>query len=171
MKKQDFNKMLDLVDEKYVDEANPKKFSFWDKIKRPKIISYIATGLCAALLITNIATIIPLINQNNGGIKMVKKINSDEFQNEVLNSKGIALVDLFADWCMPCQMIAPIIEEISNEKADVNFFKINVDESSEVAVKYGISSIPTLLIFKDGELVNKAVGAYPKEKIVELLEI
>ena len=102
---------------------------------------------------------------------MVKKINSDEFQNEVLNSKGIALVDLFADWCMPCQMIAPIIEEISNEKADVNFFKINVDESSEVAVKYGISSIPTLLIFKDGELVNKAVGAYPKEKIVELLEI
>ena len=67
MKKQDFNKMLDLVDEKYVDEANPKKFSFWDKIKRPKIISYIATGLCAALLITNIATIIPLINQNNGG--------------------------------------------------------------------------------------------------------
>ena len=102
---------------------------------------------------------------------MVKKINSQEFQNEVLNSKGIALVDLFADWCMPCQMIAPIIEEISNEKADVSFFKINVDESPEVAVKYGVSSIPTLLIFKDGELVNKAVGAYPKEKIVELLEI
>ena len=102
---------------------------------------------------------------------MVKKINSQEFQNEVLNSKGIALVDLFADWCMPCQMIAPIIEEISNEKADVSFFKINVDVSPEVAVKYGVSSIPTLLIFKDCELVNKAVGAYPKEKIVELLEI
>ena len=102
---------------------------------------------------------------------MVKKINSSEFQSEVLNGEGVALVDLFADWCMPCQMIAPIIEEISNEKSDVKFFKINVDETPDVAIKYGVSSIPTLLIFKNGELVNKLVGAYPKEKIVELLEI
>ena len=102
---------------------------------------------------------------------MVKKINNTEFENEVLNGKGIARVDLFADWCMPCQMIAPIIEEISNEKTDVNFFKVNVDETPEVAIKYGVSSIPTLLIFKDGELVNKAVGAYPKESIVKLLEL
>ena len=102
---------------------------------------------------------------------MVKKINSNEFQSEVLNGDGVALVDLFADWCMPCQMIAPIIEEISNEKPDVKFFKINVDETPDVAIKYGVSSIPTLLIFKNGELVNKAVGAYPKEKIIKLLEI
>lgn len=102
---------------------------------------------------------------------MVKKINNKEFQSEVLNGKGVALVDLFADWCMPCQMIAPIIEEISNEKTDVNFFKVNVDETPDVAIKYGVSSIPTLLIFKDGELVNKAVGAYPKESIIKLLEL
>ena len=102
---------------------------------------------------------------------MVKKINSSEFQSEVLNDKGVALVDLYADWCMPCQMIAPIIEEISNEKSDVKFFKINVDETPDVAIKYGVSSIPTLLIFKNGELINKAVGAYPKEKIIKLLEI
>ena len=102
---------------------------------------------------------------------MVKKISSAEFQNEVLNGKGVALVDLFADWCMPCQMLAPIIEEISGEKTEVKFFKINVDETPEVAIKYGVSSIPTLLLFKDGELINKAVGAYPKEKILELLEI
>ena len=102
---------------------------------------------------------------------MVKKISNTEFENEVLNGKGVVLVDLFAEWCMPCQMIAPIIEEISNEKADVKFFKINVDETPEVAIKYGVSSIPTLLIFKNGELVNKAVGAYPKEKIVTLLEL
>jgi thioredoxin 1 len=102
---------------------------------------------------------------------MVKKINNSEFQSEVLNGEGVALVDLFADWCMPCQMIAPIIEEISNEKAEVKFFKINVDETPDVAIKYGVSSIPTLLIFKNGELVNKAVGAYPKEKIIKLLEI
>lgn len=102
---------------------------------------------------------------------MVKKINNSEFENEVLNGKGIALVDLFADWCGPCQMIAPIIEEISNEKTDVNFFKVNVDDTPEVAIKYGVSSIPTLLVFKDGELVNKAVGAYPKEAIIKLLEV
>ena len=102
---------------------------------------------------------------------MVKKISSAEFQNEVLNGKGVALVDLFADWCMPCQQIAPIVEEISNEKTDVVFLKINVDETPDVAIKYGVSSIPTLLLFKDGELVNKAVGAYPKESIVKLLEI
>ena len=97
---------------------------------------------------------------------MVKKINNTEFENEVLNGKGIALVDLFTDWCMPCQMIAPIIEEISNEKAEVNFFKVNVDETPEVAIKYGVSSIPTLLIFKDGELVNKAVGATQKKVLL-----
>lgn len=102
---------------------------------------------------------------------MVKKINNSEFENEVLNGKGVALVDLFADWCMPCQMIAPIIDELSNEKTDVNFFKVNVDETPDVAVKYGVSSIPTLLIFKNGELVNKLVGAYPKEKIASALEV
>ena len=102
---------------------------------------------------------------------MVKKINSAEFTTEVLKGEGVALVDLFADWCMPCQMLAPVIDEISNEKTNVRFYKINVDESPEVAIKYGVSSIPTLLIFNNGELVNKLVGVYPKEKIVELLEI
>ena len=101
---------------------------------------------------------------------MVKKIGSAEFEKVVLNSQGKALIDLFADWCMPCQMLAPVIEEISNEKTDVAFYKINVDESPEVAIKYGVSSIPTLLIFENGNLVNKAVGVYPKEKILSLLE-
>jgi thioredoxin 1 len=101
---------------------------------------------------------------------MVKKICSAEFEKVVLNSQGKALVDLFADWCMPCQMLAPVIEEISNEKTDVSFYKINVDESPEVAIKYGVSSIPTLLIFENGNLINKAVGVYPKEKILSLLE-
>ena len=101
---------------------------------------------------------------------MVKKIGSAEFEKVVLNSQGKALIDLFADWCMPCQMLAPVIEEISNEKTDVAFYKINIDESPEVAIKYGVSSIPTLLIFENGNLINKAVGVYPKEKILSLLE-
>ena len=102
---------------------------------------------------------------------MVKKISNAEFGSEVLKGEGVALVDLFAEWCTPCQMIAPIIEEISNEKTDVSFYKINVDETPEIAIKYGVSSIPTLLVFKNGEIVNKAVGAYPKEAIVKLLEV
>ena len=102
---------------------------------------------------------------------MAVNITNLNFDEVVLKSEKPVLLDFWATWCGPCQMIAPIIEEISNEKTDVNFFKVNVDGTPEVAIKYGVSSIPTLLIFKDGELVNKAVGAYPKESIVKLLEI
>lgn len=102
---------------------------------------------------------------------MVKVLTKAEFEHEVLKGEGVALVDLFADWCMPCQMLAPVIDEISQEKTDVSFYKINVDETPEVAAQYGISSIPTLLVFKNGDLVNKAVGLYPKEQILKLLDI
>ena len=100
---------------------------------------------------------------------MVKKINNNEFQSEVLNGKGVALVDLFADWCMPCQMIAPIIEEISAERTDVVVGKINVDETPEIASKYGVMSIPTVIIFKDGEEVTRSVGFRPKQDLLGLL--
>ena len=87
---------------------------------------------------------------------MVKKINNEEFQNEVLNGKGVALVDLFADWCMPCQMIAPIIEEISNEKAEVKFFKINVDEK-----RFRLYVTPFKLVFILSLPKYKAISHQP----------
>ena len=100
---------------------------------------------------------------------MLKKLDKSNFSDEI--NANITLVDFYADWCGPCKMIAPIIEEIANERTDITVGKVNVDNDAEIAIKYGVSSIPTLLIFKDGELVNKAVGAYPKESIVKLLEI
>ena len=100
----------------------------------------------------------------------MKLNNKAEF--EAIKNNGVVLVDFYADWCGPCKMLGPVLEDLAGEyEGKAKIVKVNVDETPEVAIKYGVSSIPTLLIFKDGELVNKAVGAYPKESIVELLEI
>lgn len=98
------------------------------------------------------------------------KLDNNNFKNEILESKGVALVDLYADWCGPCKMIAPFIEEIAEERPDVKVCKVNVDETPEIAVKYGVMSIPTLIIFKDGVKVNVAVGYRNKQEILALLD-
>ncbi len=80
-----------------------------------------------------------------------------------LISDGVVVVDFFATWCGPCKMLAPIIEELKNERSEVKFVKIDVDENEDLAKQYGIMSIPSLLLFKDGKLVDKKVGFMPKE--------
>jgi len=99
---------------------------------------------------------------------MAKILNSENFKNEVLD-KSIALVDFYADWCGPCKMVAPIIEEIANERSDISVGKINVDESVGIAMEYKVVSIPTMIIFKDGKEVSRLVGYRPKEDILEAL--
>ena len=99
---------------------------------------------------------------------MAKILNSENFKNEVLD-KSIALVDFYADWCGPCKMVAPIIEEIANERSDISVGKINVDESVGIAMEYNVVSIPTMIIFKDGKEVSRLVGYSPKEEILEAL--
>ena len=99
----------------------------------------------------------------------VIKLNNANFENEVLENKGTVLVDLYADWCGPCKMVAPIVEEISNERADIKVGKINVDESPELAVKYRVVSIPTLIVFNNGVETDRIVGYRPKDAILELL--
>ncbi len=99
---------------------------------------------------------------------MAKILNSENFKNEVLD-KSIALVDFYADWCGPCKMVAPIIEEIANERSDISVGKINVDESVGIAMEYNVVSIPTMIIFKDGKEVSRLVGYRPKEDILEAL--
>lgn len=98
---------------------------------------------------------------------MELKLNSENFEKEVLNSDQAVLVDFYADWCGPCKMMAPVIEELARElegKAKVG--KINIDENTNIAVKYDIMSIPTLIIFKDGKEVRRFVGLRDKEELL-----
>lgn len=92
------------------------------------------------------------------------------FEAEVLQSDKPVLVDFWASWCGPCRMVGPIIEEIAEERKDVKVVKINVDENAELAAQFQIMSIPTLMVFKNGQVVNHALGALPKHQILALLE-
>ena len=99
---------------------------------------------------------------------MVKRI-TDNFNEEVLEKDGVVLVDFWAEWCGPCKMLGPVIEELAEEIEGVNFTKVNVDENGKIAMDYQIQSIPTVMIFKDGELQEKLVGFKPKAEFIEVL--
>ena len=96
-------------------------------------------------------------------------ITQDNFQAAVLENKNTVLLDFWASWCGPCKMLAPIVEEIAEEYSDVTLGKINVDEQMELAIQFGIVSIPTLIVMKGGEMAQKAVGYLPKAEILKLL--
>ncbi len=93
------------------------------------------------------------------------QINNDNFENEVLNSKEITVVDFWAEWCGPCKMIGPSLEQLDAELDGVKITKLNVDDNQELSAKFGIRSIPTLLVFKDGKIIDQIVGALPKEAL------
>lgn len=97
-------------------------------------------------------------------------LTNENFEKEVISSKKTILVDFWASWCGPCQMIAPIVEEISNELSErIEVGKINVDEQPEIAIKYDVMSIPTLILFKDGKVVNTIIGYHSKEEILDFI--
>ena len=86
------------------------------------------------------------------------KLTKENFENEVLNSIGTVLVDFFATWCGPCKMLSPVLEEFARAHEDIKVCKIDVDEETPIAIKYGVASIPTLILFKDGEMVKQTLG-------------
>lgn len=99
----------------------------------------------------------------------VIKISPANFADEVLASEKTVLLDFYADWCGPCRMVSPIVDEIAEERTDIKVGKINVDEASALAEKFGIISIPTLVVMKDGKVIHQAVGARSKAAILEML--
>ena len=102
---------------------------------------------------------------------MVVEINSNNFNDEVVNNSGITVVDFFADWCGPCRKMGPILEEVEGElSSKVKFAKINTDENLEMAKKYQVSGLPTLMIFKNGEPAERLVGLMPKSSIITNIE-
>lgn len=101
---------------------------------------------------------------------LVKDMNKENFQEEVVQSDKPVLVDFWASWCGPCRMVSPIVDEIAQERPDVKVVKVNVDQEQELALQFGVISIPTLVVMKDGKVVNQAVGVRPKEQILDLLK-
>ncbi len=101
----------------------------------------------------------------------VININKNNFQEEVLNSDKPVLLDFWAGWCGPCRMVSPVVDEIAEERNDIKVCKINVDEQQELAASFGVMSIPTLVVMKNGKIVNQSAGARPKAQILQMLQV
>ena len=100
----------------------------------------------------------------------VTQVNSENFDTEVLNSDKKVLIDFYANWCVPCKHLSPIVEEVAKENSDIKFVKINVDENEDLAEKYGIMYLPTLVVIENGEIINQSIGYIEKEEVEKLIK-
>lgn len=101
---------------------------------------------------------------------MVHVITKENFDSEVIASNQKVLVDFWAEWCAPCMMLGPVVDEVAEEMTDVKFCKVNCDNDRELAMEYGINAIPCLLVFEKGEIINKSIGLVEKQDIIDLVK-
>ena len=100
----------------------------------------------------------------------ILKVNSQNFEEEVLKSEKPVLVDFYADWCGPCKMLSPIIDQVAEENEDIKVVKVNVDDAQDLAMKYQVMSIPTLVVIKEGKEINRSVGLIDKNQVVNMIK-
>lgn len=100
-------------------------------------------------------------------VEIIKIENAEQFQQEVISNEGTVFIDFYAEWCMPCKMMSPVIEELAKENSDVKFVKIDVDENEDLAMEYNVISIPTMIVMKNGEVTKTFVGVTSKNDIVK----
>ena len=98
---------------------------------------------------------------------MINHLTKTEFESKVINSDRVSLVDFFATWCGPCQMLTPVLEKISEERNDFDIYKVDIDEEMELAIKYGVEVVPTMIIFKNGNPVGRLEGFHDKSSLIE----
>ena len=101
---------------------------------------------------------------------MAKIINTSQFRGSVEENQGVVVVDFFATWCGPCKMLAPVLEEVASDRDELKVVKMDIDENMELAKTYGVMSVPTLMLFKDGNMISKKIGFMPKELITSWVE-
>ena len=102
--------------------------------------------------------------------EMAIKVNSENFETEVLNSEKTVLIDFYADWCGPCKMLSPIVEQVASENTNVKVVKINIDDEQDLAIDYGVMSIPTLVVIKNGQETDRVVGVVSKSEVEKLIK-
>lgn len=100
---------------------------------------------------------------------MVINVTKENFEQEIMQENGTVLVDFWASWCGPCKMLSPVIDEIADSHPDIKVCKINIDDETELAIRHGVMSVPTLMVVKNGEIVTTAIGARPKREIEAML--
>ena len=135
-----------------------------------QVIIFIAIIIILSILYNNIIEPKQDIKNDEEGKKVsILKISSDDFEQEVIKSDKTVLVDFYATWCAPCRMMSPILESIAEENSNIKVVKVDIDENQNLAIQYNVMSIPTMIVFKNGEPVKTFVGVTAKEDIVENL--
>ena len=138
-----------------------------------KKIIYIISLVLFVLIIVIAYMLLQQNNYNNESEEInmeISNVTSANFEQEVLNSEQTVLIDFYADWCGPCKMLSPIVEQVASENTDVKVVKVNVDNEQDLAIKYQVMSIPTLVVIKNGSEANRMVGLSSKSDIVDMIK-